>query len=70
MVQVFRRDKSVYESARFKLAALDPRAHYEITNLDSAETQTITGRELLENGLPVAIRDQPGDTVITYAKAK
>jgi alpha-galactosidase len=70
MVQAFRRDKSAYESARFKLVGLDSSARYVITNLDSGDPQTISGRELLEKGLPVAIADQPGVAVITYAKAK
>jgi len=70
VVQAFRRDKSVYESARFKLAGLDAGAQYAVTNLDSGESQTIAGRELLEKGLAVAIKDQPGDVVLTYAKAK
>ena len=70
MVQAFRRDKSVYESARFKLAGLEPEARYAITNLDSGEKKTFLGRELLENGLPVSVPDQPGDTVLTYSKVE
>jgi alpha-galactosidase len=70
LVQVFRRNQSVYEAARFKLAGLDPDARYAITNLDSGHAQRLTGRELLEKGLPVAIKDQPGDAVIIYAKVK
>jgi len=69
MVQVFRRDKSVYESARFKLVGLDPGAHYAVTNLDSGERKTISGRELTEKGLTVSVPDQPGDAVITYSRA-
>jgi alpha-galactosidase len=68
MVQVFRRDKSVYESARFKLKGLDPDARYAVTDLDSGERKTVSGRELIEKGLPVAVTDQPGDTVLIYAK--
>ncbi|MGO8677387.1 MAG: alpha-galactosidase [Limisphaerales bacterium] len=70
LVQAFRRDKSVYESARFKLAGLEPEARYAITNLDSGEKKTFLGRELLENGLPVSVPDQPGDTVLTYSKVE
>jgi alpha-galactosidase len=69
VVQAFRRDKSVYESARFKLTGLDPAARYVVKNLDSGETKMIPGRELIEQGLPVSVREQPGDTVITYTKA-
>jgi alpha-galactosidase len=70
IVQAFRRDKSVYESARFKLAALDTAASYTVRNLDSGDTQTISGCELSEKGLPVSLKDQPGDTVIMYSRAK
>jgi alpha-galactosidase len=70
MVQGFRRAESIYEVARFKLRGLDPGARYVVTNLDSGEAQTLAGRELLETGLPVAIKDQPGDAVITYARVK
>jgi alpha-galactosidase len=70
LVQAFRHDKSVYESARFRLAGLEPGARYVITNLDSGATQTLTGRELIEGGLPVSVPDQPGDAVLTYARVK
>jgi alpha-galactosidase len=70
MVQAFRRDQCIYESARLKLPGLDPSSRYVITNLDSGDAQTLTGRELLENGLPVAIKEKPGSALITYAKAK
>ncbi|HEY5912613.1 MAG TPA: alpha-galactosidase [Verrucomicrobiae bacterium] len=70
LVQAFRRDQSVYESARFKLAELEPAAQYRVTNLDSGEAKTIPGHELIGNGLSISIREQPGDAVWTYAKIK
>ncbi len=70
MVQAFRRDQSVYETARFKLAGLDLGARYFITNLDSGETNTLSGHELAEQGLSVAIHNLPGDAVITYSLLK
>ncbi|MBN2507122.1 MAG: NPCBM/NEW2 domain-containing protein [Verrucomicrobia bacterium] len=69
VVQAFRRDQSVYETARFKLRGLDSAARYTVTNLDSGEQKTIPGRELIEDGLLVPVPDQPGDAVITYARA-
>jgi len=68
MVQAFRRDQSVYESARFKLAGLDPEARYAVSDLDSGATRTVSGRELIEVGLPVAIADLPGDAVLVYSR--
>lgn len=70
MVQVFRRDKSVYESARFKLSNLDASARYAVSNLDSGEQNTLTGIDLMEKGLPVSVPNQPGDTVLVYTKVK
>jgi alpha-galactosidase len=70
VLQAFRRSNSVYESARFRLAGLDPGAQYSITNLDSAEAKTLSGRELVEQGLPVAVLNRPGDAVLTYTKLK
>ena len=69
-MQAFRRAESVYEAARFKLRGLDPGAEYVLTNLDSGESQTLAGRELLDRGLAVPIADQPGSAVIVYKKAK
>lgn len=68
LVQAFRRDQSIYESARFKLRGLDPAGRYAVTDLDSGESRTLVGRELLEHGLAVTIRNQPGDAVLTYAR--
>ena len=70
LVQVFRRDKSVYESVRLKLRGLEEDARYLITNLDSGERKTSLGRDLMEKGLLVSVSDQPGDAVITYSKEK
>jgi len=68
LVQAFRRDQSVYESARFKLQGLDPAGRYAVTEFDSGRSRTLIGRELLERGLAVTIQNQPGDVVLTYAR--
>jgi alpha-galactosidase len=69
VVQVFRRHASPYESARFKLRGLDPAGNYTMVNLDEPGAQREwAGRELLEQGLPIAISDQPGAAVFTYQK--
>ena len=70
VVQAFRRDQSVYESARFKLQGLDPGSRYVIKNLDSGDTQTLGGRELLESGLLVTAKGTPADAVMVYSKLK
>jgi alpha-galactosidase len=70
MVQAFRRAASFYESARFKLRGLDPDAKYEVNDLEHPAPATMTGRELMETGLLVALKDQPGAAVIVYKRAK
>jgi len=68
LVQAFRRAKSPYESARFRLRGLDPRATYTVTNFDVPGSTEMTGRELLEKGLPVVLKDRPSAAVITYCR--
>ena len=70
MVQAFRRDKGPYESARVKLHGLEPDARYTLTDLDAAGATQMTGRELLANGVLIAIKDCPGAVVVTYKKSK
>ncbi len=68
MVQAFRRAESFYESIRVKLHGLEPNTVYTLTHLGVAGTTKMTGRELLENGLPVAIPAPSGAVIITYKK--
>ena len=68
MVQAFRRTNSPYESARFNLRGLHPDACYELTDLDVQGSKKITGRELMEKGLKIVIKDQPGTAIITYQR--
>ena len=70
MIQVFRRPKSHYEAARFKLGGLEPDAKYTLTELNSNQSVTRTGRELMEKGLPVTIGECPGAVVYVYTQAK
>ena len=66
MVQVFRRHNSFYESASFKLFGLDAEADYVVSDLDTGEQERRTGRQLLTDGLPVAIATRPGVAIMTY----
>jgi len=68
MVQLFRRPNSFYESARFKLRSLEVGARYRVTNLDTTDAKDMSGRELMETGLPVTIAEQPGVVNFTYRK--
>jgi alpha-galactosidase len=68
MVEAFRRSESAYEAARFKLSGLDPAVNYKVTNLDRADSQNYTGRQLMEEGLIVTIDNRPGSVIIAYKK--
>ena len=68
VVQAFRRPKNAEKAVRFRLRGLDPDARYAVTNLDSGASQTLAGRELLDNGLAVSIATQPGSAVVLYRK--
>jgi hypothetical protein len=59
----------MYSAAHFKLQGLDPDASYALTNVDVPGTTVVTGRELADVGLRVAIEQQPGAVVILYKKA-
>jgi len=66
MVQAFRRPKSEATTKRFKLHGLDPTAEYEIVNFDVNTPRKATGKELMEQGLLVEIKDKPGAAVVKY----
>ena len=68
VVQAFRRDNCIYETARLKLKGLHNQADYMVRNLDQQESQKISGQELMEKGLLVSIPDVPAAVVIVYKK--
>jgi alpha-galactosidase len=69
VVQAFRRDESVYETARVRLRGLEPEATYRLSDQDRpGDRRTVTGRELMEPGLELAIADRPGSLVLAYER--
>ena len=66
VVQAYRRQDSVYESARLKLYGLDAAKTYSVRNLDAAVVEHVTGKELMEKGLLVSMPDKPASAWITY----
>ncbi len=69
MVQVFRREGSIYDSARLPLQGLDPDASYSVQNIDEETPVTALGRDLMEPGLQVAPSARPCALVYLYKKA-
>jgi len=68
MVQVFRRHDSPYETATYGLRGLEEAASYDVTDIDTGEARRLSGRELIQRGLPVRIVQKPGALVFTYKK--
>ena len=68
MVQVFRRHDSPYETATYGLRGLEEAASYDVTDIDTGEARRLSGRELMQRGLPVRIVQKPGALVFTYKK--
>lgn len=69
LIQTFRRPNCPYVSAQLRLRGLDPNAEYSLTNVDLAQTEKKTGRQLLDEGVTVAIPEKPGALLITYRRS-
>jgi len=69
MVQAFRRSQSPFESARFKLRGLARDGRYKLADIDSGVAREFSGRELMEQGVPVEIKTSPGAVILTYERA-
>lgn len=70
VVQAFRRDKCEKAAMTFHPRGLDPAAQYEVTNVDGGTPAKISGKDLMEQGLTVDIKNAPGAAVITYHRLK
>jgi len=62
----FRRSGSPYPAIDVQLHGVDPQAHYEVTFVDRAKTQNLTGADMMK--LRVKIPDVPGSALVTYKK--
>lgn len=67
-VQAFRRHESDYESARLRLWGLETEADYVVTDLNTGEQQSHTGRELIEKGLRIELADRPDTAILIYRR--
>ncbi|MHB0959756.1 MAG: alpha-galactosidase [Pirellulaceae bacterium] len=69
MVQVFRREASLYRAVDLVLRGLDPASSYLVTDIDAAgPPRQMTGAQLLETGLPLEIANRPGAVIFTYRR--
>jgi hypothetical protein len=70
MVQAFRRAKNEEDSKTLRLFGLDPAAKYKLTDVDADVSSEALGKDLMEKGLNVKIKGQPGAAMIMYKLAK
>lgn len=68
VVQAFRRKDGGDATQTYRLRGLDPTAMYRVTHFDLEGATTVSGPDLMANGLTVAIKDQPGAAVIAYRR--
>jgi alpha-galactosidase len=69
MLQIFRRDESDVTAEDLRLRGLDPAANYEVTDLDTKVPRTISGRDLMQQGLHVEIKEKREAAIVIYKKA-
>lgn len=67
-VQAFRRAESKADSQRLRLHGLDPNATYTVRFFDSPEVLQLRGSELMNQGLPVVLKEKPAAAVAVYKK--
>jgi len=70
VVQAFRRPACDAYGYQFRLRGLEPEVIYELTNFDNPDKVALTGRELMETGMKIAIEDRPGAALIRYQRQK
>jgi alpha-galactosidase len=68
IVQAFRRDENKDPTKNLPLRGLDLAATYEVTDLDAKTPNTISGKDLMQHGLHVAIAEKRGAAIIVYKK--
>jgi hypothetical protein len=66
VVQAFRREACSVNFKVLPLFGLDPNATYSITNFDALGVITMSGLNLMSQGLPVTITTQPGAVEYSY----
>jgi len=62
----FRRFQSPYPALDVQFHGVNPQAHYEVTFVDSAKTQNLTGADMMK--LRIEIPEAPGSALVTYKK--
>jgi alpha-galactosidase len=69
-ILAFRRKESPFPEGRFKLRGLSPHKKYEVKNYDTGICNTLTGEELMNQGLLINISNSPGSALFIYNEKK
>ena len=51
-------------------SGLDRTARYEVTNFDIEGPMSLSGKELMEKGLLITLKNQPDSALIVYKRLK
>ncbi len=70
IVQAFRRDQDEEPVKNFRLRGLDPEATYEVTDLDVKTPSNLSGKDLMQQGLRMEIKEKRGAAIIMYKKVR
>ncbi len=68
-VQAFRRAECAADSLTLKLQGLEPDSRYDVENLDGGTVESCIGKQLMESGLPVQLKEKPAAALFIYRKA-
>jgi len=68
LVVVLKRHLSLLTDAIFKLRELQPDVQYEIINMDTEEKKTMSGAELMKEGLKIHLAKKPDSALILYKR--
>ncbi len=66
MVQAFRREEDGDSAQNLRLRGLDAAAMYEVANLDDTTPKTFSGKDLMQTGLHVEIKEKRAAAIIIY----
>jgi alpha-galactosidase len=66
MLVALRRSKSDVTAMRFDLLTIDPARRWTFEDYDSGRTRVVSGKEIREKGLEIAIPDRRGSRLIFY----
>lgn len=69
LLEVFRREKSPYETTRFAFRGVDEAAEYHFEDLDGGEF-TVSGKELAANGLSITVTERRKAKIYIYRAVK